>query len=285
LLTGLPTLDRESQRACDAPLSLSELTVALNKANKGKALGLDGRTYEFYAIFWNCLGPLFLNVVSRSLQEEKLPPSMLKGVVILVPKHGDPMDLKTWRPITLLNRDYKLITRCLANRITAVLPMIISSYQSFCVRGRSIHTKLHLIRDAIAYANTDNIPLAVISLDQTSAYDCVEHNYLKLVLHKYGFGPRYISQMKAVYKGAQGLIKIRDTLLGPFQYGTGLRQGDPLSGPLFTLTMGPLLKMCQDKLGMYGLPVPGQYPLPLVTSAYADDITIFLTKDEGFCIS
>jgi hypothetical protein len=38
--------------------------------------------------------------------------------------------------------------------------------------------------------------------------------------------------------------------------------------------------MCQDRSGVYGLPVPGQYPLPLVTSAYADDITIFLTKDE-----
>jgi hypothetical protein len=45
--------------------------------------------------------------------------------------------------------------------------------------------------------------------------------------------------------------------------------------------MEPLLKMCQDKLGVYGLPVPGQYPLPLVTSAYADDIIVFLTKDEG----
>jgi hypothetical protein len=102
---------------------------------------------------------------------------MLKGVVTLVPKHGDPMDLKNWRHVTLLNTDYKLITRCLANRITEVLPMIISSDQSFCVPGRSIHTNLHLIRDAIAYANTDNIPLAVISLDQSSAYDCVEHNY------------------------------------------------------------------------------------------------------------
>jgi hypothetical protein len=159
LLTGLPTLDRESQRASYAPLFLSELTVALNKANKGKAPGLDGLTCEFYATFWNCLGPLFLKAVSRSLQEGKLPPSMLKGLVTLVQKHEDPMDLKNWRPITLLNTDYKLITRCLANRITAVLPMIISSDQSFCVPGISIHTNLYLIRDAIPYANTDNIPL------------------------------------------------------------------------------------------------------------------------------
>jgi hypothetical protein len=210
LLTGLPTLDLESQRACDAPLSLSQLTVALNKANKGNAPGLDGLTYEFYATFCNWLGPLLLKIVSRSLQEGKLSSSMQKGVVTLVPKHGDPMDLKNWRP--LLNTDYKLTTRCLANRITAVLPMIISSDQSSCVPGRSIHTNLLLIRDPIAYANTDNIPLAVISLDQSSAYDCVEHNYLKLVLHKYGFGPRYIPYIKTVYKGAQGLIQIRDTL-------------------------------------------------------------------------
>jgi hypothetical protein len=142
---------------------------------------------------------------------------MLKGVVTLVPKHGDPMDLKNWRPITLLNTDYTLTNRGLANRITAVISMIIFSDHSFCVPGRSVHTNLHLIRDAMAYTNTDNIPLAVISLDQSSPYDCVEHNYSKLVLHKYGFGPRYTSCIKAVCKGAQGLIKIRDTLLGPFQ--------------------------------------------------------------------
>jgi hypothetical protein len=149
---------------------------------------------------------------------------MLKGVVVLAPKQREPSDLKNWRRITLLNTDHKLIARCLAKRITQVLPQLISSDQSYCVPGRSIHTNLQLLRDAIEYANTS----AVISLYQ----DSVEKQYLYRVLHRFGIGPGLISCIKTMYNGDQGLVKIRDKLISPFPCNRGLRQGDPPSGPL-----------------------------------------------------
>jgi hypothetical protein len=129
--TNIPSLDKTEREKCDAPLTLTELTTALHKSNSGRSPGLDGITYEFYKKFWNELGPLLLRVANTSMQEEKLPPSMLNGVITLVPKKGDLTTLSNWRPITLQNTDYKLITRCLANRITPVLPALITTDQSY----------------------------------------------------------------------------------------------------------------------------------------------------------
>jgi hypothetical protein len=92
---------------------------------------MEGLTYEFYENFWPTI-KLLLKVVYRSFQEGHLPPSTVEGAA-LVPKQGEASDLKNWRPITLLNTDYKLIARCLAKRITRVLPQLISSDKRCCV--------------------------------------------------------------------------------------------------------------------------------------------------------
>jgi exonuclease III len=331
IFTKIPALETDEREQCDAPLTLSELTAALQTTNLGKSPGLDGLTYEFYKKFWKELGPLFVQVANASLQAEKLPSSMLNGVITLVPKQGDPTLLTSWRPITLLNTDYKLIARCLASRITKVLPRLITSDQSFCIPNRTIHTNLHLIRDAIAYANHRSLPLAVVSLDQASAYDCVEHPYIFYVLHKFGFGAAFISFVRAMYSHAQSVVNLNGTLTAPFHCARGVRQGDPLSGPLFALTIEPFLLLCNQNLQNYGLQLPridytdnnptvdnhnihnknatvndnnhkghshannttdsphdtnninsNHHNRTLVTTAYADDVTIFLSANEGF---
>jgi hypothetical protein len=107
-------------------------------------------------------------------------------IMTLVQKQGDPMNIKNWRPITLINTNYKLITQRLTNTITTLLLQLIYLHQSSCVPGRSIHKNLHLIRDVRVYANTANIPPppqpTAISSDQVSAYNSVEQNYLHLLL-------------------------------------------------------------------------------------------------------
>jgi hypothetical protein len=140
---------------------------------------------------------------------------MLNGIITLIPKKGDLTQLANWRPITLLNTDYKLVTCCLAKRLTAVLPQLITTDQSYCIPNRSIHTNLHLIRDSIDYANQCNLPLAVISLDQASAYDCVEHPYIFHALEKIGFGKNFIKNIRTMYRNAQGLVKINGVLTPP----------------------------------------------------------------------
>lgn len=66
----------------------------------------------------------------------------------------------------------------MVSRITKVLPSLITTDQSYCVSGRITCTSVHFIRDILEYANQKDVPLLVISCDQASAYDSVEHSYM-----------------------------------------------------------------------------------------------------------
>jgi hypothetical protein len=112
----------------------------------------------------------------------------------------------------------------------SVFPDLINTDQSYCIPKRTIQTNLHLIRDSIGHANQHDLPLAVISLDQVAACDCVEHPYILHVVEKFGFGKTFIQNIRNVYRNAQGLVKINGTLTAPFKYGIGARQKTPSLG-------------------------------------------------------
>ena len=102
--------------------------------------------------------------------------SQRRGVISLLFKKGDRTQLKNWRPITLLTTDYKILSKALANRLHEVLPLIIHSDQTASIRGRTINDNARLLHDVIAYANTNSVPLAVVSVDQMKAFDRVSHD-------------------------------------------------------------------------------------------------------------
>jgi len=74
--------------------------------------------------------------------------TMKQGVIKLIPKPGkDKKNINNLRPITLLNTDYKILTKVLATRLKMGLPGIISQTQSGFLKGRSIHNNIHLVLD------------------------------------------------------------------------------------------------------------------------------------------
>ena len=132
-------LDDIQMQTCDRDISVEELTNALKGMNKNKSPGIDGLTVEFYVKVWDILKHLFHKVVIHIKDEEQLSRSMKKGVISLFyKKKGDKTDLKRFRPISLLNVDYKLISRVLTNRLKQVMSTIISPEQTCCVPGRDI---------------------------------------------------------------------------------------------------------------------------------------------------
>jgi hypothetical protein len=82
----MPLLGKDEQEKRDAPLTLTEMATALNVLNSGRSPGLDVIAYEFCKKFWTELGPLLLRVANTTMQEEKLPSSVLNRVITLVPQ-------------------------------------------------------------------------------------------------------------------------------------------------------------------------------------------------------
>lgn len=75
-------------------------------------------------------------------------------------------DMKFYSPISLLNIDYKIISKALSLRLSNVLPKIINPDQTFAIKGRSIFNNLHLIRNVIDYIDQKNLEATFICLDQ-----------------------------------------------------------------------------------------------------------------------
>ena len=81
---------------------------------------------------------------------------------------------KNWRPITLLNCDYKIASKCIANRIQKILPKLINNNQTGFLKGRFIGENITLIDSIIQYANTKQIPGLVLFIDFEKAFDSIE---------------------------------------------------------------------------------------------------------------
>ena len=99
---------------------------------------MDGFSIEFYKTFWQDLKEIFLNCLNYSLVANQLCDSQYEGLITLIPKSGkNTMYISNYRPIALLNCDYKIISKVINNRIYGLLPKLVNYNQSGFIRGRN----------------------------------------------------------------------------------------------------------------------------------------------------
>lgn len=281
IYSNLPTLTQEESRSCEEKISLEEIEEAINSAKLNKSPGMDGLPIEFYKFFWQDLKDIMIKLIQDFQVTSILPKSMKNIVVTPVPKKGDRLQIKNWRPISLLNTDYKIIARIFSKKIAQVSSSLLSSDQSYCVPGRTIYNNLHLLRNIINHANQSNQQLAIISLDQSGAFNKVSHPYLKHLLKIQGFGPTLINAITAMLLNTRGFIKIGSALLAPFPFLKGVRQGDPLAGPLFSISIEPFLRLINQENQLAGYRIPNS-SINVRSTAFADDVNLFITNNEDF---
>ena len=116
-------------------------------------------------------------------------------------KRGDIKDLKNWRPISLLNVDYKTISKVITSRLSRVLDSIVDPDQTCSVSGRAIISNVTLLRDILDYIERTNETAILMSLDQ-KAFDRVDRTFLIQLLNRYRFGPNFSRWFSTFYNGA-----------------------------------------------------------------------------------
>ena len=120
---NIPQLNVEEQESLEKDLTLEELKEALASFADKKSPGEDGFTKEFYQTFFDLMGKDLLNSYNDSFHKGSLSITQKRGSITLIPK-GDVnlTNLKNWRPISLLNVDYKLLSKVLAKRMELIDP-------------------------------------------------------------------------------------------------------------------------------------------------------------------
>lgn len=117
---------------------------------KRKAPGSDGFQMEFYVKFRHLLGRDLVLVLNSCFDRDSLALSRRRGIISLSFKKGDPLNPRNWRPITLLNVDYKIVVRAIAGRILKVIHLIVASGQTCGVPGCYIRENVVLLRDVVS---------------------------------------------------------------------------------------------------------------------------------------
>ena len=272
-------LNNEQLLLCEGPLTVAECKHALDKMANGKSPGIDGLSAEFYQRFWPVIGDDYVAVMNYCFTQGKLSATQRSGIITLLHKRGDPLNMKNWRPITLLCVDYKIAAKALANRLLTVLSSVIHSDQTCGVPGRNPNENCRLLKDLVLDANTRDTGAAVISLDQEKAFDRVDWAYLQRVLRTMNFGDGFCQWVSLLYSRISSSVLVNGELSLPFQVSRGVRQGCPLSPLLYIIIAETIACAIRADLSIDGYPMPRTRRAKICQ--YADDTTIIVLSDPS----
>ena len=270
-------LSEEEANVCEGPITLKECFEALHGMKLNKSPGLDGLTVEFYIKFWPQLSTLVHESIMYSSQNGELSRSQKQCVFSLLYKKGDPENMENWRPISLLNIDYKILARVLAERLQKILPKIISLDQQGYIKNRYIGYNIRQIQDVIDYAETLDIEGAILFLDFKKAFDTVEWEFMYNVLRKFGFKTDFINWVNILYKNISSSVINNGWQSNFFNISRGIRQGCPLSALLFIIIaeiLATTIRKCKDIKGITVHLQDSNHQIKI--TQLADDTTLFL---------
>ena len=269
--------------SCEGEFSSEELFSALNSLQTGKSPGSDGLPTEFYIAFWEDLCDVLTLVLNECYRRGSLTDSQRGGLLRLIFKRDDKRLAKNWRPISLLNTDYKIASKAITERLKPVMESIVHRDQTCGVVGRSIFSNLQLIRDTLDMIDKTNESGILVTLDQEKAFDRVDHSFLMCTLVKFGFGPSFCKWVSLFYNNVFSRIIVNGNLSAPVFLERGVRQGCPLSPLLYVLVSEVLSTQIRRCDQIIGFRLPGASGLQFKISQYADDATIFLKTESSLC--
>lgn len=158
---------------------------------KGKSPGMDGLPVEFYLSFWSIIETPLYEMIKECLDKEEMTTTMKQGIITLIPKPDkDHLSLDNWRPVTLLNVDYKILSLIFARRLKKGLNEIINETQTGFMTNRHISCNIRLVLDLIDYSEYVESDALILFLDFYKAFDTVEHQFLFRALQTFGFGEK-----------------------------------------------------------------------------------------------
>ena len=271
-------LENEVRDELEGEITVNECQDILQTFKRGKSPGDDGFPWEFYNCFFDILGQDLVDSFNASYNAGEMSISQRRGVITLIPKEdSDLSSLNNWRPITLLNLDYKIASKVIAKRIEKVILLLVSPDQTGFIKGRYIGENIRLINDILEQKRIQNIPGILLQLDFQKAFDTIEWKFIQRTIALFNFGETIQHWVSTFYTNTQSAVLNNGFSTNYFALSRGVRQGCPLSPYLFILAVELLAcKIRQDK-EIQGINI---FQREFKISQFADDTTL-LNKNSN----
>ena len=255
-----------------------EIAKAVLQLENEKCPGNDGLPVDFYKIFWKKLANPFMKMLKEAYERQSMPRSSMLGVINLILKaNKDTRVLKNLRPITLLNIDYKVIEKALANRLIPALDLLISSDQRGFLKNRRISTNIRKIFDVITLAEQKEVDSLILSLDFEKCFDKIEFEAIYGAMQFFGVGEYVEKWTRLMYDGFSANVQNNGKFSRRFPINRSVHQGGPCSVYYFLLCAELLAISIKTEKGIKGIMIDEILNL---LNQYADDADIFLLYEE-----
>ena len=270
----------ELQEAQKTPFSKEEIARAVLQLKNGKCPGIDGINADFYKVFWCKLGDAFFSMLQCAFKQGKFGKSLMRGVINLIPKaNKDVRFLKNLRPITLLNVDYKIIEKCIANRLVPALDSIINIDQKGFLANRRISINIRRIFDILVFADEHQVECLIMSLDFEKCFDKIDFSAIYGSMEFFEFAPYLVEWTKILYNGFSVCIQNNGKFSRCLLVKRSVHQGGgPASSFLFLLCAETLAIALRNDKDIQGIPVDDIIHL---IGQYADDADIYQLYNEA----
>eukprot|EP00798_Chlamydomonas_sp_ICE-L_P004299 gene4299-biopygen22027 len=217
-----------------------ECRIAIRRSPPGKSPGPDGIPIELYRTFADSFTPLLCRLYSAMGTKGLLPPEFLEGSLIILGKGEDKLDAGNYRPITLVNTDYRILAKVLANRLGPVMNRIISPEQSAFLPCRQIGDAILFLQLLPELLKAQNKSGVLAFLDFWKAYNTLDRAFLFQCLEVAGLGGGFLTWVRLLLSSTATRAMVNGFRSRAFEFLAGVRQGDPLSPLLFLFAMQAL---------------------------------------------
>ena len=281
-------LTNEEKESIGGVASEEEIKSALWSLKAFKAPGPDGLHAGFFHRFWLIVSKSIVDVVKKVFEEKAVPEYLNRTLIALIPKIQSLETLNNYRPISLCNTMYKIITKIIVARLRSFLDKIISPLQMPFVPGRKGIDNVIIVQEIIHTLSRKKgrVGYMAIKIDLEKAYDKLEWSFIRDMLIRANLPVDLIDIIMSCISTVSTSILFNGEALDPIYPSRGIRQGDPLSPYLFIICMEFLGQLIEEKCNAkLWLPVKASCGGPAFSHLFfADDLVLFAKADHTNCL-
>eukprot|EP00253_Pinus_taeda_P027952 PITA_27952 len=175
------------------PVTEEELLETMKSFKRDKSPGPNGWTIEFFIHFFDLVKSDLLRMVEGSRISGSIHQMTSSTHIALIPKKGETKSFQDYRPISLCNISFKIISKIIVERIKETLSSFLTKDQHGFLKGRNILDAVANTQESLFSMHSKKSEAIIFKIDLRKAYDCLDWGFIRCLLAKIGLRANMIN--------------------------------------------------------------------------------------------